>query len=156
MDHLFLEAYKESCENFKTAMFGLQASYQHCQTIGIKDSYTFEESEAFDALIIKLSRNIDVFFQQIIKGFFKLKGENELFFIDKINRLEQMKIINNIDVVFKLKSFRNQAVHEYSVVAFEQLYKEAIQYTENLTILINDFFDYLKNDHQFNNFPQPQ
>jgi len=150
MNELFLEAYKESCENFKTAMLGLQASFNHCKAIGIKNSYSFEESEAFDALIIKLSRNVDVFFQQIIKGFFKLKGENELFFIDKINRLEQMKIINDSSVVFELKSFRNQAVHEYSVVAFEQLYHEAIAYTENLTKLITAFFDYLKNDKQFN------
>ena len=131
-------------------MVGLQTSYQHCITIGRKENYTFEESEAFDALIIKLSRNIDVFFQQIIKGFFKLKGENELFFVDKINRLEQMKIITNTNIVYELKSFRNQAVHEYSIVAFEQLYHEALDYTKNLTHLVTIFFDYLKNDTQFN------
>jgi len=148
MNDLFLEAYKESCENFKIAMKGLQASYDHCKFIGIKNTYTFEESEAFDALIIKLSRNIDVFFQQIIKGFFKLKGENELFFIDKINKLEQMKIIKNIAFVYELKSFRNQAVHEYSVVAFEKLYSESLQYTEYLNQIVTDFFEYLKTDHQ--------
>ena len=64
MDKLFLEAFKESCNHFKIAMNGLEKSYNHCIQIGKKENYTFEESEAFDALIIKLSRNIDVFFQQ--------------------------------------------------------------------------------------------
>lgn len=144
MDKLFVKAYKESCENFKTAMLGLEKSYNHCIAIGQKENYSFEETEAFDALIIKLSRNIDVFFQQIIKGFFKLKAEENLFFIDKINRLEKMKIIENADVVFELKSFRNQAVHEYSVIDFQLLYLEAVNNTKELMKLEQTFFEYLE------------
>lgn len=146
MDKLFLNAYKESCNNFKIAMEGLEKSYNHCVAIGEKQNYSFEETEAFDALIIKLSRNIDVFFQQIIKGFFKLKAEENLFFIDKVNLLEKMGIIENADIVLELKSFRNQAVHEYSVINFQLLYSEAVNNTKELIKIEQAFFDYLESN----------
>lgn len=127
MDKLFLEAYKENCILFLKAMKGLEGSYGHCSSIGIKSNYLFEETEAFDALIIKLTRNSDIFFQQIIKGYFKLKGEDRLLFIDRLNMLEKMEVISNVDMLLNLKSFRNQAVHEYSTVNFQLLYQEALE-----------------------------
>jgi len=127
-------------------MEGLEKSYNHCVAIGEKENYLFEETEAFDALIIKLSRNIDVFFQQIIKGFFKLKAEENLFFIDKVNLLEKMGIIENADIVLELKSFRNQAVHEYSVINFQLLYSEAVNNTKELIKIEQAFFDYLESN----------
>lgn len=127
-------------------MEGLEKSYNHCVAIGEKQNYSFEETEAFDALIIKLSRNIDVFFQQIIKGFFKLKAEENLFFIDKVNLLEKMGIIENADIVLELKSFRNQAVHEYSVINFQLLYSEAVNNTKELIKIEQAFFDYLESN----------
>lgn len=127
-------------------MEGLEKSYNHCIAIGEKQNYSFEETEAFDALIIKLSRNIDVFFQQIIKVFFKLKAEDNLFFIDKVNLLEKMGIIENADIVLELKSFRNQAVHEYSVINFQLLYSEAVNNTKELIKIEQAFFDYLESN----------
>jgi hypothetical protein len=127
MNKLFLEAYKESFSNFETAMNGLTKSLQHCAAIGLKTNYDFEETEAFDALIIKLTRNSDVFFQQIVKGYFKLKGEDNLLFIDRLYLLEKIGVVENAEKLMTLKSFRNQAVHEYSAVAFQELYQEALE-----------------------------
>ena len=129
MNKLFLEAYTESFSNFETAMNGLTKSLEHCTGIGLKSKYAFEETEAFDALIIKLTRNSDVFFQQLVKAYFKLKGEDNLMFIDRLYLLEKIGVIDNVDQLMVLKSFRNQAVHEYSAVAFQELYQEALELT---------------------------
>ncbi|TAF74492.1 MAG: hypothetical protein EAZ53_08900 [Bacteroidetes bacterium] len=147
MNNLFLIAYKESYKKFEIAMLGLQTSFEHCQKIGIKPNYTFEETEAFDALIIKLTRNSDIFFQQIIKGYFKLKGEDRLLFIDRLNLLEKMEVITNTDELLSLKSFRNQAVHEYSYVDFQSLYEEALVLTPVLKKSAHLFFEHLKKDN---------
>ncbi len=144
MNNSFKSAYKESCESFNTAMIGLHQSFDHCQDIGIKTNYEFSETEAFDALIIKLTRNSDVFFQQVLKGFFKLKGEDNLFFIDRLNFLEKMNIISNTEKLIELKSFRNQAVHEYSAIEFQELYQEALLLTPYFQNVVNDFMNYLK------------
>lgn len=129
MNKLFLEAYTESFLNFETAMNGLSKSLEHCTEIGLKSNYAFEETEAFDALIIKLTRNSDVFFQQLVKAYFKLKGEDNLMFIDRLHLLEKIGVIDNVNQLMVLKSFRNQAVHEYSAVAFQELYQEALELT---------------------------
>ena len=116
----------------------------HCQAIVIKENYAFAETEAYDALIIKLTRNSDVFFQQIVKGYFKLKGEDNLLFIDRINLLEKIGVIESADKLMELRSFRNQAVHEYSAVAFQELYEEALQLTPFFQKTVSDFMEYLK------------
>lgn len=147
MNNLFLIAFQESCKSFQVAMIGFEKSYAHCENIGIKTTYLFEETEAFDALIIKLTRNSDIFFQQIIKGYFKLKGEDRLLFIDRLNMLEKMEIIANTDALLQLKSFRNQAVHEYSHIDFQTLYEEALILAPVLKKAVYDFFVYLKNEN---------
>ena len=147
MNNLFLIAYQESCKNFQISMNGLEASYLHCQKIGIKTNYLFEETEAFDALIIKLTRNSDIFFQQIVKGFFKLKGEDRLLFIDRLNMLEKMKIIESTDDLIHLKSFRNQAVHEYSNINFQLLYEEALMLTPIFKNAVSSFFGFLEKEN---------
>ncbi|MFV5703585.1 hypothetical protein ACM55F_17130 [Flavobacterium sp. XS2P12] len=144
MNELFQLAFKESCKSFSIAMEGLAKSLEHCQAIGTKEKYAFEETEAYDALIIKLTRNSDVFFQQIVKGYFKLKGEDNLLFIDRLNLLEKIGVIASTDKLMELKSFRNQAVHEYSAVAFQELYEEALQLTPFFQKTVSDFMDYLK------------
>lgn len=147
MNILFLEAYRENCVLFLKTMKGLEGSFVHCSSIGIKSNYLFEETEAFDALIIKLSRNADIFFQQIIKGYFKLKGEDWLLFIDRLNMLEKIEVINNVDLLLDLKSFRNQAVYEYSTVNFQLLYQEAIELAPVLMDTAKTFFSHLAKEN---------
>lgn len=146
MNNLFLIAYQESCVIFQVSMRGLEASFLHCSKIGIKTEYLFEETEAFDALIIKLTRNSDIFFQQIIKGYFKLKGEDSLLFIDRLNMLEKMEVIADTEMLLNLKSFRNQAVHEYSQINFQLLYAEALMLTTPFKNTVVDFFFHLQKE----------
>jgi hypothetical protein len=146
MNKLFLQAYQESFFSFKKAMQGLSLSFDHCNKIGIKEHYDFAETEAFDALIIKLTRNSDVFFQQIVKGYFKLKGEDNLLFIDRLNLLEKLNIIRSVEKLMELKSFRNQAVHEYSAVAFQELYQEALILTPFFYQTVDDFTAHLQKE----------
>lgn len=146
MNNTFLIAYQESYDSFSKAMQGLMKSYEHCNAIGLKVNYDFAETEAFDALIIKLTRNSDVFFQQIVKGYFKLKGEDNLLFIDRLNLLEKLGVIENAEQLMALKSFRNQAVHEYSAIEFKELYKESLLLTPLFQNTVNDFSNYLKKE----------
>lgn len=146
MNKLFLLAFQESFHSFSIAMLGLAKSFEHCSEIGLKESYDFAETEAFDALIIKLTRNSDVFFQQIVKGYFKLKGEDNLLFIDRLNLLEKLCIIEDAEKLMELKSFRNQAVHEYSAVAFEELYNEALLLSPFFQQTVTDFTTFLQKE----------
>jgi hypothetical protein len=143
----FLLAYRELWASFAKAMNGLKLSVEHCNNITIKDHYSFEETEAFDALIIKLSRNSDLFFQQIIKGYFKLKGEELYTLIDRLNLLEKMGVWEDSSLLMQLKSFRNQSVHEYADVEFESLYAEAVEFSVSFIHYTEKFFVHLKKEN---------
>ena len=57
-----------------------------------------------------------------------------------------MNIINDKEILLQLKSFRNQAVHEYSYIDFQDLYQEALDLTPYFQLIVNDFMKYLKQD----------
>jgi uncharacterized protein YutE (UPF0331/DUF86 family) len=67
-------------------------------------------------------------------------------FIDRLNLLEKIGVIESADTLMELKSFRNQAVHEYSAIAFQELYEEALQLTPFFQKTVSDFTDYLKQE----------
>ena len=57
-----------------------------------------------------------------------------------------MKVIDNSDELMALKSFRNQAVHEYSDIEFQELYAEALTLTPIFKKVVNSFMIYIENE----------
>ena len=127
--------------NYEKSLSGLLRTQAHCARIGLKEDYEFEETEIFDALIIKLSRSIDLFFQQVVKAYLKLKQENPLTFLDRINLIEKLGLIENVEDCIRLKDFRNQAVHEYDGFEFQIKYQEAYDLTTILQNISIYFFN---------------
>ncbi len=127
---LYLKAYLENYNQYKKTCNSLKLSYQHALEIGIKPTYNFFETEVFDALIIKLSRSFDVLYKQVIKGFFKLKEENNVTFIDTLHLLEKLGVHFNSINIINLKNFRNRAVHEYIETNMPELYKDTLFFTD--------------------------
>lgn len=67
-------------------------------------------------------------------------------FIDRLNLLEKLGVIADAEKLIELKSFRNQAVHEYSAVEFQELYQEALLLTPFFQQTVTDFVLYLRNE----------
>ena len=86
-------------------------------------------------------RTIDLFFQQVVKAYLKLKEENPLTFIDRMNLLARLGLIENVEECRMLKNFRNQAIHEYADFEFQTKYQEAYELTELLQHISTHFFD---------------
>ncbi len=133
--------FDEIVTNYEKCLQGLLRTHQHCAEIGIKESYEYLETETFDALIIKLSRTIDLFFQQVVKAYLKLQRENPVTFIDRMHVLEQLNLIEDIEACLRLKDFRNQAVHEYADFEFQTKYQEAYELTLILQNISTHFFN---------------
>lgn len=142
-EKILIELLNEEWNKLKIAMQVLQMSINRCNKIGIKDVYTFEEMESFDALSSKFARNSDILFQKIFKNILLLLGENAFTFIDRVNLLSKLNIIEDTDKVKALRDFRNQIVHEYFIEQIITLYPQLIDYSKELIHLFNNTEQYL-------------
>jgi hypothetical protein len=134
----------------KIAMEGLEKSIEKCEKIGIKESYSFDEMEAFDSLNSKLARNSDILFQRIFRSIIFLLGENALTFKDRINLLEKLNIFENTEPIYSIREFRNQIVHEYFIDQIIYLYPKSIELSKLLLKIFQETETYLKNKNWIN------
>ena len=117
----------------------LMQSNIKCKKIGLKTTYTFEESESFDSLSSKFARTADIFTQKVLKTFFIILGENPETFIDKANYAEKLQVIPSAEILKNIRFLRNDIAHEYIPENLIQLYEDVLSYTDDLLITLDQF-----------------
>ena len=119
-------------ELLQAAVRTLKLSVLKCQSIGIKESYSFEELESFDSLTSKFNRTSDIFTQKVLRSVWMLLHEPFAPFIDMMNNCEKMEILHSADQMIEIRDLRNQIAHEYLPDAIRELVPETIELSANL------------------------
>jgi len=116
-----------------------------CQSIGIKENYSFEELESFDSLTSKFNRTSDIFTQKVLRSVWMLLHEPFAPFIDMMNKCEKMTLLQSADQMIEIRDLRNQIAHEYLPDAIRELVPEAIELSANLLDNIESCNIFLQN-----------
>jgi len=123
----------------------LMLSVAKCQSIGVKEFYTFEELESFDSLTSKFSRTSDLFTQKVLRTSWLLLHEAFLPFIDFVNIAEKIGLIANADNLLIIRDIRNQIAHEYIPDIIFDMIPEIIDMTYKLKINVEICKQFLEN-----------
>jgi len=110
----------------------LVRSFDKCQKIGVKKTYSFEELESFDSLTSKYARTSDIFTQKVLITLFKLLREDAVTFLDRANLAEKLSLITSADDLITIRDLRNQIAHEYKQEKIEQLFEDVFDMIEQL------------------------
>ncbi|MEI7813090.1 MAG: hypothetical protein WCJ01_11815 [Ignavibacteria bacterium] len=124
IDEKYLLQLKKELGDLLTATESLNRSFLKCQSISIKEVFSFEEQESFDSLSSKFARTSDIYTQKILKTIFLLLHENPRSFIDKANLAEKLEIIPSADDIILIRDLRNEIVHEYILLELSRIYNE--------------------------------
>ena len=124
-------------ELLQASVSTLKLSVLKCQSIGIKESYSFEELESFDSLTSKFNRTSDIFTQKVLRSVWMLLHEPFAPFIDMMNNCEKMEILRSADQMIEIRDLRNQIAHEYLPDAIRDLVPETIELSASLIENIN-------------------
>lgn len=119
-------------ELLQAAVSTFKLSVNKCQSIGIKEIYSFEELESFDSLTSKFNRTSDIFTQKVLRSVWMLLHEPYVPFIDMMNKCEKMAILRSADQMIEIRDLRNQIAHEYLPDAIRELVPEAIDLAASL------------------------
>ena len=132
-------------ELLQAAVSTLKLSVLKCQSIGLKETYSFEELESFDSLTSKFNRTSDIFTQKVLRTVWMLLHEPFVPFIDMMNKCEKMAILTSADQMIEIRDLRNQIAHEYLPDAIRDLVPEAIELTTVLFKNIEECGSFLEN-----------
>jgi hypothetical protein len=132
-------------ELLQAAVSTLKLSVLKCQSIGVKETYSFEELESFDSLTSKFNRTSDIFTQKVLRTVWMLLHEPFVPFIDMMNKCEKMAILTSADQMIEIRDLRNQIAHEYLPDAIRDLVPEAIELTTGLFKNIEECGSFLEN-----------
>jgi hypothetical protein len=128
----------------KAAVGTLQLSVLKCQSIGTKESYSFEELESFDSLTSKYNRTSDIFTQKVLRSVWMLLHEPFVPFIDMMNKGEKMAMLRSADQMIEIRDLRNQIAHEYLPDAIRDLIPEVIELSASLMENIEECRSFLE------------
>ncbi len=84
-------------------------------TPGKIEGFSFEELAAIEMYTSRFCKLQDLLGAKIFPEILNIYGENiqELFFIDRLNRLEKMGVIESAQEWVYMRKLRNQFAHEY-------------------------------------------
>lgn len=120
----------------------LRYSYERCQAIVGKASYTLEELEHFESLTSRFARLSDLLIQKLFRLIDQLDLDQSGTIRDRINRAEKKGLIADAARFVEIRELRNQIAHEYNPNAMLTIFTEVLPYCPPL-------FDAVERVHRY-------
>jgi len=126
----------------KDARDVLVYSLEQCRNIGTKDPYTNGELTEYEALTARFSRLSDILIQKLLRTLDTLELEEPGTIRDRINRAEKRDLVQTAEDLIKIRTLRNEIVHEYLPEALQGLFREVLLLTPILLEITGKTIDY--------------
>jgi hypothetical protein len=140
---LLKKEFRRDMTSLNSSLAALNYSYEKCIKIGIKDEYSDDELEIFEALTSRFARTSDIFTQKILTTIFVLLKENPHGFIDKANLSEKLGIIPKSKDLQEIRELRNEISHEYSMRDISEIFEDVLNFSATLKDILKSAQPYI-------------
>jgi uncharacterized protein YutE (UPF0331/DUF86 family) len=137
-----LEYLKEEMNLLEDAAKILDYSYQLCSQIGVKEEYSFEEMDHFEALTSRFARTNDILIQKVFRAIDELELESSGTVRDRIQRAEKKSLIDSAEDFVEMRILRNDIAHEYLPSVVKDIFEKVLDFTPELLESIQRVRDY--------------
>lgn len=128
------------------ALESFQYSFNQCSSIGIKDTYSFEELDKWEAFTARYGRISDILTQKILGSIMILTDGYNGSLIDKANFAVQHHFIERADDFIKLRLLRNYISHEYSKQNTNDVFEKVMEKYSVLVHLVEKVNTYCQKE----------
>lgn len=139
-----LDELADTLSRLNRAGIQLAQSLKKCKLIGIKDTYSDEELEVFDAFTSRFARVSDILSQKAFRLIDVLEYEESKTFIDVINKAEGRGIISSTRTFKEIRELRNEIAHEYALRDYPTLASDVIRFSPQLLDSVEKTVEYCK------------
>jgi hypothetical protein len=109
-------------------------SYELCQKIGLKEAYTLDELDRFEALTSRFARLSDLLTQKVLRLIDEVELEAPGTVRDRINRAEKRGAVERAADVVSCRVLRNEIAHEYRSDAVRDIFERVLSLTPKLLV----------------------
>jgi len=141
MDKDSIEILKENLSSVKSSLDRLIYSFDKCSSIGVKNTYSDEEYEAFEAMTSRYARTTDMLINKVLRSLDTVEYIDGGTVIDAANNAEKRGIANARDLR-KLKDLRNSIAHEYVTERIVRFFDKVFEMTPLLRTVIERLNEY--------------
>ena len=111
-------------------------SFEKCGKIGIKDTYSNEEFETYEAMTSRYARTTDMLVNKLLRSIDTVESEDIGTIIDIMNRAEKRGIVSSAELLHAIKDLRNNIAHEYKTEEITRFFADIKKYTPILLEII--------------------
>ncbi len=135
---------RENLQGMRKSVAWLRRSYDKCSRIGVKETYTEDEFDAFENLVGRYARTVDVIVNKVFRSIDAVELEDGGTLIDVVNRAEKRGIVESAGKVRDLKDLRNDIVHEYETDDLRSLFRQTLEAVPELLALADSVERYCR------------
>jgi hypothetical protein len=141
MDKGSIEILKENLQAVNLSLGRLMYSFEKCSNIGIKDTYSNDEFETFEAMTSRYARTTDMLVNKVLRSLDEVEYIEGGTVIDATNNTEKRGIANAQDLR-NLKDLRNMIAHEYVTEKIVRFFIKVLEFTPLLKSVIERLNEY--------------
>jgi len=132
---------KENLSAVNLSLNRLVYSFEKCNAIGLKKSYSDDEFEIFEAMTSRYARTADMLINKVLRNLDTVEYIDGGTVIDAANNAEKRGIADAQELR-KLKDLRNLIAHEYVTERIIRFFDKVIEFTPRLRTVIERLNDY--------------
>jgi hypothetical protein len=141
MDKGSLEILKENLYALNLSLNRLMYSFEKCGNIGIKDNYSNDEFEAFEAMTSRYARTTDMLVNKVLRSLDEVEYIDGGTIIDATYNTEK-RGITTAQELRNLKDLRNLITHEYVTEKIVRFFDKILEFTPLLKNVIEKLNNY--------------
>jgi hypothetical protein len=141
MDKGAVELLKENIAALNLSLSRLMYSFEKCAAIGVKNAYSDDEFEAFEAMASRYARTTDMLVNKALRSLDAVEYIDGGTVIDAAHNAEKRGIAEVGDLR-KLKDLRNMIAHEYVTERIVRFFAKVFEFTPQLRAIIERFDEY--------------
>jgi len=141
MDKGAVEILKQNQQIVKLSLVRLLYSFDVCNKIGIKTSYSEDEFVSFEAMTSRYARTTDMLINKLLRSLDVVEYIDGGTVIDAVNNAEKRGIADAKELR-KLKDLRNSIAHEYVTENIVRFFSMVLELTPLLKQVIEKLNDY--------------
>jgi len=111
-------------------------SFEKCKKTGIKDTYSNEEFETYEAMTSRYARTTDMLVNKVLRSIDTVESQDIGTIIDIMNRAEKRGIVSSAELLHAIKDLRNNIAHEYKTEEITRFFADVQKYTPILLEII--------------------
>jgi uncharacterized protein YutE (UPF0331/DUF86 family) len=141
MDKGAVELLKENLNAINLSLDRLMYSFEKCSAVGLKDTYSNEEFETFEAMTSRYARTTDMLINKVLRSLDAVEYIDGGTVIDAANNTEKRGIAA-ANELRQLKDLRNLIAHEYVTEKIVRFFDKVLDFTPLLKSIIEKLNEY--------------